>query len=76
MDGIAAAQPRGPESLRPVRRTPGDRNRTPPQPAGSSQDIMRPTTAPMAHRAPMAHGLNAAPPLPQPRGRNRGVAGL
>ena len=80
VDGIAAAQPVGPESLRPVRRTPGDRNRTPPQPqpAGSSQDIMRPTTAPMAQRAPMAHGLNAAPPLPslpsQPRRRNRGVA--
>ena len=80
VDGIAHAQPVGPESLRPVRRFPGDRNRTPPQPqpAGSSQDVLRPTTAPMAQRAPMAHGLNAAPPLPslpsQPRRRNRGVA--
>ena len=70
VDGIAAAQPRGPESIRPVRRTPGDRNRMPPsQPAGSSQDIMRPTTA------PMAHGLNAAPSLPQPsRRRNRAAS--
>ena len=74
VDGIAAAQPRGPEALRPARRTPGDRNRMPPsQPAGSSQDIMRPTTA------PMAHGLNAAPSLPslpsQPsRRRNRGAS--
>ena len=74
VDGIAAAQPSGPESLRSVRRTPGDRNRTPPQPAGRSQDIRRPTTAPRAQRTPRAHGLNAAPPLPQPRRRNRGVA--
>ena len=79
VNAIAAAQPRAPEQLR-IPRVPGDRNRAPPpssssssggQPAGSSQDIMRPTSAPMAS----SYGLNPAPPLPAlppARRRNKG----
>ena len=81
VNAIAAAQPRAPEQLR-LPRVPGDRNRAPPpppssssssggQPAGSSQDIMRPTSAPMAS----SYGLNPAPPLPAlppARRRNKG----
>ena len=74
VNAIAAAQPRAPEQLR-IPRVPGDRNRSPPvpsgQPAGSSQDIMRPTSAPVAS----SYGLNPAPPLPvlpAARRRNKG----
>ena len=74
VNAIAAAQPHAPEQLR-IPRVPGDRNRAPPfsggQPAGSSQDIMRPTSAPMAS----SYGLSPAPPLPAlppARRRNRG----
>ena len=74
VDGIAAAQPRAPEQLR-MPRVAGDRNRSPPvppgQPPGSSQDVMRPTSARMASSS-SAYGLNPAQSLPAPPRRNRG----
>ena len=74
VDGIAAAQPRAPEQLR-MPRVAGDRNRSPPvppgQPPGSSQDVMRPTSARTASSS-SAYGLNPAQSSPAPQRRNRG----
>ena len=76
VDGIAASQPRAPEQVR-APRVAGDRNRVPPgssagPPPGSSQDVMRPTSAPTSSSSSGAYGLNPAQSLPAPQRRNKG----